>query len=87
MMSAQVERQYDELEREAFTAIMHEAAHRAKRPKVTDLFSRPVDEYEAEKKVESFKEKADNASEWLAQFEQFNRIEVENDGKEDKNGE
>lgn len=72
MMSAQIERQYDELEREAFIAIMHEAAHRAKRPKVTDLFKRPVDGFEAEQKVESLKEKAENASEWLAQFEQFN---------------
>lgn len=83
MMSAQVERQYDELEREAFIAIMHEAAHRAKKPKATDLFQRPVDGYTAEKKVETLKEKAEKATEWLSQFEQFNfgREEEANGGK------
>lgn len=83
MMSAQVERQYDELERAAFVAFMHEVAHRTKKPKVSDLFKRPVDGHTAEKKVESLKEKADNASEYLAQFTQFQRIS----GEEEKDGE
>lgn len=78
LMRAQVERQYDELERLAIVAIMHEAAHRSKRPKASDLFKRPVDEEEAKSKVEELKEKAEHATEWLAQFEQFNRKEVAN---------
>lgn len=76
-MSAQIERQYDEYEREAIIAIMHENAHRSKRPKSSDLFKRPVDDYTAKKKTESLKEKAEHASNWLAQFEQFR-------GKEDE---
>lgn len=82
MMRAQIERQYDELEIEALIAIMHEGAHRAKKPKASDLFKRPVGEQEAEKEVESLKEKADQASEWLAQFKQFNGG-FNNEGKED----
>ncbi len=78
-MSAQIERQYDELEREALIAIMREGAHRSKRPKVSDLFKRPLDEHTAKKETESLKEKADHASAWLAQFEQFS-------GKEGTNG-
>lgn len=80
MMSAHVERQYDEIEREALFAIMHESAHRSKRPKAGDLFKRPVDEYTAEKRTESMKEQAEQASKYLAQFEQFS-------GKEDDHGE
>lgn len=78
-MSAHVERQYDDIEREALIAIMNESAHRSKRPKASDLFKRPVDEYKAKEKAELLKEKADQASEWLTQFEQFG-------GKEDENG-
>lgn len=80
LMSAHVERQYDEIEREALYAIMHEGAHRSKRPKASDLFKRPVDEYTAEKRTESMKEQAEQASKYLAQFEQFSR-------KEDEHGE
>lgn len=78
LMSAHIESQYDEIEREALYAILHESAHRAKRPKASDLFKRPVDVNTAEKRTESLKEQAEQASKYLAQFEQFN-------GKEDAN--
>lgn len=80
-MGAQVERTYDELERRALIAIMHEKAHRAKKPKSSDLFKRPVDDVTAKNRTEDLLEKAEQASAWLSQFEQFN-----NAGKEDANG-
>ena len=77
MMRANVERLYDGYERKAVEALMRENAHRAKRPKVSDLFKRPVDELEAKNKTENLKEKADQATAWLSQFEQFSDIREE----------
>jgi len=73
-MQAQVERQYDEYERMAIEAIMRENAHRSKRTKVSDLFKRPIREDEAKDKMETLKEQAGHATEWLSQFEQFSKI-------------
>lgn len=84
-MRANVERIYDEYERKAVEALMHENAHRSKRPKVSDLFKRPVDEETAKNRTQDLKEKAEQASAWLSQFEQFNS-EVTTVGKEDANG-
>lgn len=80
-MRANVERIYDEYERKAIEALMRENAHRSKRPKVSDLFKRPVDEETAKNRTQDLKEKAEQASAWLSQFEQFNSV-----GKEDANG-
>ncbi|MHC8516770.1 hypothetical protein [Sporosarcina sp. ITBMC105] len=71
LMRAQQERQFDEYERMAFAAVMREGAHRSKRPKVGDLFKRPVDAVAAEKKTADLLEKSRMASEWMAQFSLF----------------
>lgn len=68
LLQGEQERKYDEYERESHVAIMRESAHRAKRPKASDLFKRP----EAGTSEESLKKKADqakHAEEWLAQFQ------------------
>lgn len=79
MMRANVERIYDEYEREAVKAIIRENAHRSKKPQAGDLFKRPLNALEAESRTEELLEKAIHATEWLSQFEQFG-------GKEDANG-
>lgn len=78
-MSAQRERQYDEYERQSHYIIMRENAHRAKRPKASDLYKRPADEKVVAQLQEGV-EMAQHASEWLAQFEQFGGKEV-SDGR------
>lgn len=80
-MRANVERIYDEYERKAVEALMRENAHRSKRPKVSDLFKRPLDGETARERTEDLMQKAEQASQWLSQFEQFN-----NGGKEEANG-
>ena len=80
MMRANVERIYDEYERVAVGALMHENAHRSKRPKVSDLFKRPGDEIVEAKKSDVMREKADYTLDWISQFEQFDSV-----GKEDAN--
>jgi hypothetical protein len=69
MMKAQRERQYDEFERQAIIAMMRESAHRAKRPKASDLFKRPKNGEKDERKLEAMAKQAEEASNWLAQFE------------------
>jgi len=78
-MRANVERIYDDYERAAVEALMRENAHRSKRPKVSDLFKRPVDDIEAKERTEDLLEKAEQANAWLSQFEQFS-------GKEETDG-
>lgn len=74
MMRANVERIYDEYERKAVEALMHENAHRSKRPKVSDLFKRPVDGEVAGKKSDDMRERADYTLDWITQFEQFSDV-------------
>jgi hypothetical protein len=50
-------------------AMMYESAHRAKRPKASDLFKRPKNGEQDERKLEAKAKQAEEASEWLAQFE------------------
>jgi hypothetical protein len=69
LLNAQRERQYDEFEREAMFAMMRESAHRAKRPKASDLFKRPKNGEKDERKLEAMVQQAEQASEWLAQFD------------------
>lgn len=71
LMRAQQERKFDDYEREAFVAMMHENASRIKRPKVSDLFKRPVDVELAEKKTKELVDKSRHASEWMSQFTLF----------------
>lgn len=73
MMRANVERIYDGYERKAAEAIMiANAVNSSKKIGASDLFKRPVDEYTAKNRTEDLLDKAEQASEWLSQFEQFN---------------
>lgn len=69
IMKAETESTYDRYQFAADTAMMQEKASRAKRPKITDLFKRPVDEEKARKKTESMVEQTEHTQEWLSQFE------------------
>jgi hypothetical protein len=69
LLKAQRERQYDEFERQAMFVMMRESAHRAKRPKVSDLFKRPRNGEQDERELEAKAEQAEHANEWLAQFD------------------
>lgn len=66
MMQAQIERRYDEYERTAIEAIMYEAAHRAKRPKSSDLFKRPKDSVADNNGLSEMKEETERLNGWLA---------------------
>lgn len=68
MMQAQVERQYDEYERMAVEAIMRESAHRAKRPKASDLFKRPEDSVAERNNLSDMKEETERLNDWLARL-------------------
>ncbi|WP_281202680.1 hypothetical protein [Cytobacillus kochii] len=68
MLIAEQESRYDEYERQASIAIMNEAAHRAKRPKASDLFKRP-EEGVKEETLKKKAEKAEETVEWLSQFD------------------
>lgn len=48
--------------------MMHEIAHRAKKPKKSDLFKRPVDEEKEAEKLADMAEQSKHATEWLSQF-------------------
>lgn len=48
--------------------MMRESAHRAKRPKASDLFKRPIEGERDERKLEEMAKQAEHASEWLSQF-------------------
>jgi hypothetical protein len=69
LLMAQRERQLDEYERMADKAMMHEIAHRAKRPKRSDLFKRPSSDEIELQKLEEMAEQAKHATEWLSQFQ------------------
>ncbi|RVT57408.1 hypothetical protein [Niallia taxi] len=80
LLNAEREKHYDSYERQSHFIIMSENAKRAKRSiKASDLYKRPADE-KAEAKLQEGVEKAQHASEWLAQFEQFSGKEV-SDGR------
>lgn len=66
MMHAQVERQYDDYERMAIEAIMREGAHRAKRPKASDLFKRPKDSVVEREQLSDMKAETERLNDWLA---------------------
>lgn len=66
MLRAQQERYYDDMETAAQLALMRESAHRAKRPKPSDLFKRPSTAKADAKRHESLKEKTRKTNEFLA---------------------
>lgn len=69
-MMAQRERQYDEYERMAFGAMMGENASRIKKPKSSDLFTRPKDEgkRKGRKSAKELREQIDKQQALLSQF-------------------
>ena len=70
-MSAQVERQYDDMETRAYEAIMNRIAQNEKRVRMSDLFKRPTGEINTDRTAEDVeKEQADKIA-WLSQFEEF----------------
>ena len=66
MMQAQVERHYDAYERTAIEAIMRESAHRAKRPKASDLFKRPKESVSERNNLKDMKQETKRLNDWLA---------------------
>lgn len=66
MSQANVERQYDEYERMAIEAIMREGAHRAKKPKASDLFKRPKDSEVEREQLTDMKAETERLNDWLA---------------------
>ena len=77
-MSANLERVYDEYERKSNEAIMlANAINSSKRIKAGDLFKRPVDEETAKNKTQDLLNQAEQATEWLSQFQQFNNVRKE----------
>jgi hypothetical protein len=69
LMKAQREQNYDHFEREAEFVIMREKAHRAKRPKASDLYKRPNNGHQDDRELELKVEQAKEAAAWLSQFE------------------
>lgn len=71
-MYANIERVYDELEREALKAIMYaNAANSQKKIKSSDLFERPSNKVKAKSRAETMQERQDRAVEYLSRFEEF----------------
>ena len=66
-MEAEVEHRYDEYERLAFLAFMIEKAHRMERLKISDLFERPKEQPQAERKsIAEMRKEVDELNAWLA---------------------
>ncbi|MDR9792678.1 hypothetical protein Q8A72_06775 [Aeribacillus pallidus] len=66
-MRAENERRYDDYERMAIQALMIEKAHREKRPKLTDLFKRPNDKQNSDKKtIDERRKEVDEINAWLS---------------------
>ncbi|MFS0786064.1 phage tail assembly chaperone [Shouchella sp. 1P09AA] len=68
LMEAELESIHDKMEREAQIALMHEQASRSKRPKVSDLYKRPISASQNEDTVQESVKKAEKAKSWLQQF-------------------
>lgn len=68
MMRGEQEHRLDEYEKAAQVAIMHEAAHRAKKPKAKDLFERPSGDVEKEESLKEKIELTKHTEEWLSQW-------------------
>lgn len=87
MMTAHIERIYDEYERMAVNAIMHEAAHRSKKPRIKDLFKRPSESRRTNKTADDVKERQKAIIAQLERFEEFKGLFGNIEREEDKHGE
>ncbi len=77
MMQAQIERHYDAYERTAIEAIMRESAHRAKKPKASDLFKRPKDSKVEREQLTDMKEETARLNDWLASLTTTRKVETD----------
>ena len=71
LMSAHVERIYDEMERKANEAMMIRAAYHAKKLRQSDLFRRPAAGAKSEKTAEDVEGRQREIIERLSKFEEF----------------
>jgi len=71
LMSAQIERTYDEYERFAAQAMMNRQAYHAKKLKQSQLFKRPAGEVGTDKTVEDVRDRQESIMNRLEQFEEF----------------
>lgn len=76
MMSANVERVYDEYELRAVEAMMTRSAYHAKKLKQSDLFKRPTDEEEAKKKAEESHDKKKVVMDWMSNIAEFQGADI-----------
>jgi hypothetical protein len=66
-MSAENEARMDEYEMLAVQAMMIEKAHRTKRPKLSDLFSRPNGDKQFDRKsIDEQRRESDEVNKWLS---------------------
>lgn len=69
LMRAETERRYDEFEKLATVAMWNHAAYRAKRLKKSDLFKRPKDDEQKERKsIQEMRQEVDEMNEWLSKL-------------------
>lgn len=72
MFRGAIERNYDELERLAYVAIMNaNAMNTKKRIKASDLFKRPTEYRESKRTADDIKRDEKETMEWLSRFEEF----------------
>lgn len=77
LMTANLERQYDEYERYASQAMMMRAAYHKEKLKPKDLFKRPSSDNQTEKTADDVRERQQRLLERLAKFEEFKDIATE----------
>mgnify|MGYP001159192135 FL=1 len=87
MMSAHVERIYDEYERMAVQAMMTRASYHAKKLKQSDLFKRPSESRRTNKTADDVKERQKAIIAQLERFEEFKGLFGNIEREEDKHGE
>jgi len=71
LMSANVERIYDEYERMTMFAMMNRQAYHAKKLKPSDMFKRPNDDKNTNRTAEDVKERQNNIMKKLSKYKQF----------------
>lgn len=78
LMTANLERQYDEYERYASQAMMMRAAYHKEKLKPKDLFKRPTGDKAADKSADDVRERQQRIMERLSKFEQFKDLATNN---------
>lgn len=74
LMTANLERQYDDYEKYASQAMMMRAAYHKEKLKPKDLFKRPTGDKAADKTSDDVRERQRRLLERLARFEEFKDI-------------